>query len=105
MKLLIQYLGDNNLFFIDSFTTAESVGLKIAEDQGLKSSRRHVFLDNVLDEDAICKQLEKLVKLSEGKSFAIGIGHPHGETFKAMQSCLSAYGNRVEFVNIKEILR
>ena len=104
MKLLIQYLGDNNLFFIDSFTTAKSVGLQMAEERGLKSSRRHVFLDNVLEEDAICKQLEKLVKLSERKSFAIGIGHPHIETYRALEECAPLYSERVDFVAVTEVL-
>jgi polysaccharide deacetylase 2 family uncharacterized protein YibQ len=104
MKSLLQYIGAKDLFFIDSFTTAKSVGLQVAQELGLKSSRRHVFLDNVLDEVEICNQLEKLVKMAERRSFAIGIGHPHIETFKAMQSCISIYEDRVEFVSVIEIL-
>jgi len=103
MRRLIQYIGAKGLFFIDSFTTAESAGLEVAQEQGLKCSRRHVFLDNVLDEDKICKQLDKLVKLAEGKSFAIGIGHPHIETYRALEECIPSYVERVEFVAVAEV--
>ena len=101
---LIQYIGAKDLFFIDSFTTAKSLGLQMAQDLGLKCDRRHVFLDNVLDDGEICNQLEKLVKMAERKSFAIGIGHPHIETYRALDACVELYGERVESVSIKEIL-
>jgi len=103
MKRLVQYMGAKDLFFIDSFTTAKSVGLQMAQDLGLKCDRRHVFLDNVLDDGEICNQLDKLVKMAEGKSFAIGIGHPHIETYRALDACVPLYTDRVDFVSVAEV--
>jgi polysaccharide deacetylase 2 family uncharacterized protein YibQ len=105
MKSLLRHIGAKDLFFIDSFTTAKSVGLQMAQELGLKSSRRHVFLDNVLDEDEICNQLEKLVKMAERMSFAIGIGHPHIETYRALEKCIPLYVNSVKFVGSAQLLK
>ncbi|MCP4339746.1 MAG: divergent polysaccharide deacetylase family protein [Desulfobulbaceae bacterium] len=53
MTRLIQEIGDRTLFFIDSYTSSGSVGLPVAQGLDVKSARRHVFLDNVLDQKKI----------------------------------------------------
>lgn len=87
MEELVELFSEQQLFFIDSFTTPASKGLVSAREKQLPSARRHIFLDNVQNREAICLQIEKLVKLAAHQEHAIGIGHPYPETFSALNSC------------------
>ncbi len=104
MKRVLSQIKARDLFFVDSITTAESAGLQLAEELELPFEKRSVFLDNTLEEQEICKQLEKLVSMAELKEKSIGIGHPHIETFNALQRCVSFYVLRVEFCSLSDIL-
>ncbi len=104
MKLLIRQISDKGLFFIDSVTASDSVGYSVAQEFGVKSVRRQVFLDNILDEVEVCNQLEKLVGTAETKSWGVGIGHPHRQTLMALKKCMHYYDTRVTFVSISEII-
>ena len=104
MKRLMVELSNRSLMFVDSYTTAASVGLESAREQGIKSARRHVFLDNKLSKDHICGQLEKLVNIANENGVAIGIGHPHAETLEALTSCGPTYESEVQYVSILDVL-
>ena len=103
MANIMQEIKERSLMFVDSFTTPGSVGLRVAHQIGVKSVGRSVFLDNVLDEDKICDQLEELVIVSEKHGRAIGIGHPHRETVSAIVKCGEKYQTRVHYVGVREI--
>jgi len=104
MRRLLEKINSHSLFFIDSYTTAASTGLRVAKELGIPTARRHVFLDNVLNQKDICKQLETLVHVAEEKGFAIGIGHPHPETIDALGSCMGKYEIRVQYVTADLVL-
>jgi polysaccharide deacetylase 2 family uncharacterized protein YibQ len=87
MEELVELLSEQGLFFIDSFTTSASKGLVSAREKKVPTSRRHIFLDNVQETEAICLQLEKLIKLADHQEYAIGIGHPYPQTLSALSSC------------------
>jgi len=104
MKRLLQLIDYNSMFFVDSFTTASSVGQEVAGEIGIKAARRHVFIDNKLDLDEICDQLDNLVGLAEKQGKAIGIGHPHQLTVDALLKCAGKYSSRVQYVSIARLL-
>lgn len=104
MERLMVELANRSLMFVDSYTTPASVGLESARAQGIKSARRHVFLDNTLSKEHICGQLEKLVRIASKGGVAIGIGHPHSETLDALNSCAHIYESEVQYVSILEVL-
>lgn len=105
MKVVVSYLQENGLFFVDSFTTSKSVGFQLAQERGLKTARRHVFLDNKQNVDKICEQLEKLVLFAEKNGEGIGIGHPYPQTFEALRKCLPAAVTRVKIVGVEQLVR
>lgn len=105
MSSLMDVLKENGLFFIDSFTSARSVGMEVAALHGVKTGRRHVFLDNARTEREICSQLETLVDLAGKQGWAIGIGHPYPETLKAFMTCAHAVISGVELVDIQNLLQ
>ena len=104
MRRLLTQVKARRLFFVDSITTADSTGLQIAKELELSFAKRSIFLDNTLEEPEICKQLEKLIAMAELKGKAIGIGHPHVETYQALQRCVSFYVLRVEFCSVLDVL-
>jgi polysaccharide deacetylase 2 family uncharacterized protein YibQ len=104
MTNIIEVMKARSLLFVDSFTTAGSAGLQVARQAAVKSMRRSVFLDNALNEDKICAQLEQLIILSEKTGKAIGIAHPHKETVNAVLRCGEQYFSRVQYVGVRELL-
>ena len=105
MRRIVTVLKAQGFFFIDSFTTAESTGLAEARAIGLKSNRRHVFLDNVQDPEKICIQLDKLAALAVKQHPAIGIGHPYQATLDALQKCRGVLLETVQVVPVHELLQ
>jgi len=105
METVMHELSARKLFFIDSLTSSDSVGYDIAVEYGVKTAKRHVFLDNELNVDKICDQLQHLVAIAEKHGSSIGIGHPHKSTFTALSTCSPEYSDRVQFVNIQAILQ
>lgn len=103
MTRLIMEINGKALFFVDSYTSSDSVGFKIAQDLDVQSARRDVFLDNILNEKKICHQLEKLILIAEKNGVGIGIAHPHRETLAAISSCGELYRTRVRFVGISDL--
>jgi polysaccharide deacetylase 2 family uncharacterized protein YibQ len=56
----------------------------VARQQFLDTGRRHVFLDNVHQVDAIKAQLETLLAKARKQGSAIGIAHPYPETLAVL---------------------
>ena len=104
MGELIELLAEHKLFFIDSYTTAHSIGMNMAREKGVPSSRRHVFLDNVQRLESICGQLEKLVTIAQQQGDAIGIAHPHPETVEALATCGGEILDSVALVSAAELV-
>lgn len=104
MTLLLEEIDAHSLYYVDSYTTAASVGLKLARDMNIKTERRHIFLDNDLTVAKVCGQIEKLVAVAEKNGWAIGIGHPHEATLQAIADCTTSYSSRVDFVGVQEVL-
>lgn len=85
MQTVLGLIKKNRLFFVDSVTSADSAGYSLATAMGIKTARRHVFLDNQVEIGAITMQLATLVRLAERHGWAVGIGHPHPETVAALE--------------------
>ena len=105
MHEVLSVLKKRGLFFIDSYTTAQSTGLDEAGKMGIPTARRHVFLDNVQEQDKICRQLEQLVALAGKNGWAIGIGHPNQATLKALTRCRERLLKNVEIVSVHTLVK
>jgi hypothetical protein len=75
MTWIMQELKVRNLAFIDSRTTVKTVAEEAARAQGVRTNRRHVFLDNERSPAAIRKQLDEAVFRSRMEGEIIAIGH------------------------------
>ncbi|MBT7261360.1 MAG: divergent polysaccharide deacetylase family protein [Desulfobacula sp.] len=98
MNQIFSILKKENLFFVDSRTSAESQCRPSARLLKVKFARRDVFLDNIQNTDYIAGQLKKLVALAQKNGSAIGIGHPYDVTLETLSKHLPELKSKVEIV-------
>ncbi len=75
MNYLFNVLKEQGMFFLDSKTTAESVGLETAKIVGIPYAERSIFLDNSKEKQSILDAVESGLNVSEKKGHAVMIGH------------------------------
>jgi hypothetical protein len=91
--LMEEIAARDGMFFVDSFTTDESVAMQIAFESGVAATRRHVFLDNDRSPEALRKQFDRLTALARSKGIAVAIGHPYPETMEFLERELRELDN------------
>lgn len=106
MDRLMPFLAVRGLFFLDSYTTPDSVAYQKALAAGLKAVRRDVFLDNTDEREAIEDQLDELINLALRQGQAVGIGHPRDNTVAVLRDNLDRIGSAgVTIVPLSELVR
>ena len=85
MAVILAQVGERDLFYLDSRTSAASVGFELARRNGIAAARRDVFLDGTLEEDAIRGQFRRLLEVAREAGAAVAIGHPHPETLAVLR--------------------
>lgn len=105
MEVVLQTLKERAFFFIDSYTSARSTGLAIAERLGVPAARREVFLDNVQEPRQICRRMEELATVAKQRGWAIGIGHPYPATLQALDECKEQLLRAVDLVRASQLVR
>ncbi len=104
--LMEEIRNREHLFFIDSYTTHESVALRIAAEEGVRAIKRDVFLDHEQSKQAIVNELERLKQIARHNGYAIAIGHPFPETLDVLERELPKLSEQgFELVNIGELMR
>ncbi len=83
--LMEELLEHDGLFFVDSFTTAESVALQIASELGVHAIRRDVFLDPDKTSLTLHREFERLKSVARKRGSAIAIGHPYEATLTLLE--------------------
>ncbi len=105
MRLVMLNLKNKGLFWVDSLTTSKSVGYSIAKDEGVKTAKRDVFLDNKTKGKSYVKsQLKKLISKAEKNGYAIGICHPYPQTIEALSEEIPKFNGNVEITPVKSLL-
>ena len=83
--LMEELLEHDGLFFVDSFTTAESVALQIASELGVQATRRDVFLDPDKTSLTLRREFERLKSVARKRGSAVAIGHPYESTLALLE--------------------
>jgi polysaccharide deacetylase 2 family uncharacterized protein YibQ len=76
MTAVLEVVRARELFFVDSRTSPNSVGYRLARDLGVPAAERKVFLDGDRDPSAIRSELRRLLEIADRGAPAIAIGHP-----------------------------
>lgn len=82
MNALMDAVKANNLFFVDSLTSPNSLASKVAKAKGVASARRQVFLDHIQTREFMEVQMAQLIRIAKKRGIAIGIAHPHPATIE-----------------------
>lgn len=90
METVLRQLKPRGLMFLDSRTTAQSLGDQLAHEMGVPSIVRHVFLDDDESLDAVRRKLAEAEAVAHRQGFVVAIGHPHEATLVALAEWLPA---------------
>ncbi|HEX7182791.1 MAG TPA: divergent polysaccharide deacetylase family protein [Thermoanaerobaculia bacterium] len=105
MSTILDLLASRGLFFLDSRTSADSVGYRTALSKGVPAAERQVFLDRDPRPEAIQEQFERLLQVARERGAAVAIGHPYPETLMVLASMVpKAREKGYEFVPVSYLL-
>lgn len=106
MQAVFTELQRRQLFFVDSRTTDKTIAFKLAQQIGLKSGERKIFLDANPGVEFARNQLLRLAELAEQGQPAIAIGHPKEATLRALEEMLPEFQRRnINIVSVAELLQ
>lgn len=106
MEQVLQVLKEEQLFFLDSRTTTETVAYALAKGLGVPALSRDLFIDQIDDPQAIESQLWNLAALAARGGQAIGIGHDRQNTLLALRAVLPRLETRgFRFVLLSQLAR
>ncbi|MCH9053965.1 MAG: divergent polysaccharide deacetylase family protein [Proteobacteria bacterium] len=88
MTTVVRELGARGLMFLDSRTTQDSVGNRMARRFGVPHARRHVFLDNEAVTETVRQRLGEVEVIATHTGFAVAIGHPRDATLEVLEEWL-----------------
>lgn len=97
MAIVMAELRKRDLLFLDSMTTARSVGTPQARRFGVPSTRRDVFIDTIFSRESreqVERQLALVERIARERGMAVAIGHPHDATIEALRHWLPTLEKR-----------
>ena len=107
VRIVMEEIGDRNLFFLDSKTVACRIGRRTAAAAGVPCLENDLFWDTGYStREEIAEGLDRLAAVALRKGFAVGIGHPRPVTLDVLREKLpelEALGIRL--VPVAELIR
>jgi polysaccharide deacetylase 2 family uncharacterized protein YibQ len=104
-RLMDEIRARDNLFFVDSYTTHESVALRIASESGVDARKRDVFLDPDRQPDTVAREFERMKRLAHKRGSVVAIGHPYTATLELLERELPKLEDEgFELVTISELV-
>ena len=106
MRLVMKELLRHSLFFLDSRTTPQSVGMKMALEMGVPVIQRDLFIDALEEVTSVEENLWELAELAARNGQAIGVGHVRQQTLSALEYVLPRLERRgFRFVSVSQLVR
>lgn len=106
MQWLMEEISrQDDLFFVDSYTTERSVAMQVAAEFGVASVRRDVFLDPDRQPQTIHREFERVLKLARAHGSALAIGHPYPTTLEFLERKLPDLADAgIELVSLQKLI-
>lgn len=106
LALFMEEVLEQDLYFVDSVTVADSRAYEIARAFGVPSASRDLFLDNESDPEAIRGRFRELVELAKSRGSAIGICHFRANSAAVLAEVLPGLAAEgVQLVHASELTR
>ena len=103
--LMEEIAAHEGMFFVDSFTTHQSIAMQLALEAGIATTRRHVFLDNDRSPAALSREFERLTAIARRQGVAVAICHPYPETLAFLeQKLIELDDSAVQLVPVSQAL-
>jgi polysaccharide deacetylase 2 family uncharacterized protein YibQ len=105
MRVILEVVAASGLFYVDSRTSADSVGYQVALEAGVPAAERQVFLDSIHETETVMEQFRRLLEVGRERGTAIAIGHPTSVTLGVLeQEIPRALAAGYEFVPVSYLL-
>jgi hypothetical protein len=88
MQIVLEQIRARGMLFLDSRTTKDTVGDQLAQELGVPSMSRNVFLDDDESPAAVRRKLAETEEVARRQGFVVAIGHPHEATLQALAEWL-----------------
>ena len=75
--LMEEISSRGSLFFVDSYTTNDSVALQLALESGVPAVKRDIFLDPDRSPETVVREFARLKSMARKHGLAVAIGHPY----------------------------
>jgi len=102
MTRVLNQVKPTGLFFVDSRTIGNTVAYDVAVELDIPAAHKDFFIDHVQTYEDSMNQIRKMVDAALQKGRAIGIGHPHSSTLRAIQDSIpyiESRGVKIVFVS------
>ena len=105
MAALMTELQQRHLFFLDSRTSARTVAAATAQQIGLASLSRDIFLDDDQAPEAVAAQFHRALQLARKQGSVVIIGHPHLSTLAVLERELPKLREQgIDWVDIGQMI-
>ena len=106
MRVVMNILKEKGVFFVDSRTSNHSLAAKTAQEQGVATAGRDVFLDDTQTAAAVQASLGQVEQIARHKGYVVAIGHPHAVTLEALEQWIPAAQARgFVFVPVRTVVK
>lgn len=106
VEIVLDQLKKRDLFFLDSLTSKNSKGIRIAKKIGLRHVARDIFLDNDCDFEETLDILHRIAEKRNSWKTLVIIGHPHESTIQALKHALPMFHDRkIRIVPLSDLVR
>ena len=90
MQWLMELCEKHGLFFVDSRTSATSVGADIAQKNKVPWNSRDVFLDHSVESDALAHAWQSALSCASRNDACVMLAHPHQETVSFLEQNIAS---------------
>ena len=105
MTAILGEIRREGRYFLDSRTTAASVGFEVARELGIPAANRDLFLDDDPGRKAIAAAFARLLETARERGAAIAIAHPRPATLEVLADEIPrAVAAGFEFVPVSYLL-
>lgn len=106
MTVILKELKRRKLFFLDSYTTKESVVPSVARSLKLPFLQRGIFLDNIDKKSAIRAEIRRLEKSAREHGNVVAIGHYRQNTLEVLAAEIPRLESQgFNIISLKKLLK
>ena len=103
MLTFLSLVKKQGFFFLDSRTTARSLGYTLARSMKIKTCKRDIFLDNDHSLSYMKEQWRIFLEKAEKQGKAIAIGHAKKETLKNLSLLIKNLPKKFQLVRVSTL--